>query len=401
MKYLLLGMGKSNHSVARYFLSQGIDFVIYDDVSNKNPINIDEIDVVIKSPGVRNEHFLLKKAKKIICDLELFYRVNKNKTFITITGSNGKTTTVTLLKHLIDDIDLGGNVGVPLFDFTESDKDILIEASSFMLEHVDRFKSKYNVILNLYNTHLEYHKTYRNYLRSKLNLIKNSSADDFIIYNYDDKLLRRLVNIYEGIKIPFSREEKVGIHLEKNDIVYQGKKIASIKDISLIGKHNIENVLAAIAIILYYRGNIGKLSQFIGVEFRLEYCGKLGDLDVYNDSKSTNFKALYNALLSFNDTEVILIAGGKSQNCNFQIFNNLRTIKRCYFYGENRLEMHNFFSKKAYASYTYETLDEVFANLNTKDAKILLFSPGSLSFDQFSSYEERGKYFNKILSRYQ
>jgi len=400
MKYLLLGMGKSNQSVARYFLSEGIDFIIYDDKTHQHQINLDEVDVIIKSPGVRNDHFLLQKGKKVIGDLELFYLINPLKTYITVTGSNGKTTTVKLLKHLIDDADLGGNVGIPLFDFVHSKNDIIIEASSFMLESVQRFRSKYNVILNLFNTHLEYHKSFRNYINCKLNLIRNIHDDDYIIYNYDDVLLRRLINNYPGIKVPFSRLENVGVHIEGDYIVYQNRAVANVKDIKLIGVHNLENVLAAVAVVLHYHGDLKKLSSFTGVKYRLEYKGKIDYVDVYNDSKSTNFKALYNALISFKDNKIILIAGGKKQNHNFKIFDKIHHIKRCYFYGENRELMASYFKDKASEVYTYEKLDDVFECLNLSGGEVLLFSPGSVSFDQFASYEERGEYFNQIFEKY-
>lgn len=400
MKYLLLGMGITNQSIARYFASEGIDFVIYDDKTHRHEINLDDVGIIIKSPGIKNNHFLLQKGKRVIGDLELFYLKNPSKTLITVTGSNGKTTTVKLLKHLIDNIDLGGNIGYPLFDFINSKNDIIIEASSFMLESVRNFRSKYNVILNLFNTHLEYHKSFHNYVNSKLNLIRNARVDDYIIYNYDDLLLRRLINNFQGIKVPFSRLEKVGVHVENKNIIYQNMKIASIDDIKLIGNHNLENVLAAIAVIVNYRGDVSKLSSFTSVKYRLEYKGNLNGLDVYNDSKSTNFKALYNALLSFKNKNILLIAGGKKQNHNFNIFKNINSIRRSYFYGENREIMASFFKNKCEDVITYETLDEVFRNLNTEGCNVLLFSPGSVSFDQFSSYEKRGEYFNEVLNKY-
>src|SRR5690554_569453 len=174
MKYLLLGLGKSNLSIKAYFDHKNIPYLLYDDNHYCNEIDINDIDVIIKSPGINPLHPLLQTKKPIVNDLEMFYLHSQDNCFITVTGSNGKTTTVNLLKHLLTDLDLGGNIGYPLFDFIDSQNDIIIEASSFMLEFINQFRSKYAIILNLYKTHLEHHYTFENYLKSKMNIIKNA-----------------------------------------------------------------------------------------------------------------------------------------------------------------------------------------------------------------------------------
>ena len=399
MKYLLLGMGISNKSIEKYFQTHKINYCIYDDITAPNEVDFDEIDVVIKSPGVSPDHFIIKKAKKVITDLEFFYLISKNKTLITVTGSNGKTTTVSLIKHLIDNIDLGGNIGIPLFDFIDSQKDIVIEASSFMLEFTKEFRSKYNVLLNIYKTHLEHHHTYVNYIKSKLKLLKNTREDDYIIYNYDDILLRRLVLNYQGIKVPFSRKEKVGIYLENDKIKYDGVTLADTKNISLIGEHNYSNVMAALGVIINYRGDTKGLAIFNGVKYRLEYLTTFKGLKIYNDSKSTNFNALYNALNAFKDKRVILICGGQKRDDDFTIFKEINNIIRVYCYGENRFDLIDYFRTKTKDCLQYATLDLVFTNLNHDNGDVLLFSPGSVSYDQFDSYIKRGEVFNELVSK--
>ena len=398
MKYLLLGMGISNKSIERYFQSQNISYCVYDDVTCPNEIKLDEIDIVIKSPGVNNDHFIIKGAKKVITDLEFFYLLSRKKTLITVTGSNGKTTTVSLLNHLLDNIDLGGNVGVPLFDFIDSDKDIIIEASSFMLEYTHTYRSKYNIILNIFKTHLEHHHTYVNYIKSKLKLLKNTLNDDYIIYNYDDVLLRRIIPNYQGIKVPFSRTRKVGIYLDNDKIKYDGKVLVDTKSINLIGDHNYSNVMAALGVIINYRGDIKSLAVFNGVKYRLEYIGSINNVKVYNDSKSTNFHALYNAVNTFKGKRVVLICGGQKRDDDYKLFTNIDNIIRLYCYGDNRYDLSQYFNNININC--YETLDDVFKNLDLSNCEVLLFSPGSVSYDQFESYIKRGEEFERLVNKY-
>lgn len=400
MKYLLLGMGISNKSIAKYLEKHNLDYCVYDDVTAPNPVNLEEIDVIIKSPGIHPSHFLLQNTKKVITDLEFFYLHSQNKTLITVTGSNGKTTTVSLLKHLIGNIDLGGNIGVPLFDFIDSCNDIIIEASSFMLEYVNEFRSKYNVILNLFRTHLEHHNTYVNYIKSKLKLLKNTQPDDYIIYNYDDVLLRRLVVNYQGIKIPFSCQAKVGIYLYNHKIKYQGQVITDTRKLNVIGEHNYRNMMAAIGVILHYRGSLKGLSVFRGVHFRLELVGIIKGVKIYNDSKATNFNALYNALKTFKTNKVGLICGGQKRDDDFHLFEEINNLVKIYCYGENHLELSNYFRIKSREVYSFKTLEEVMKAIKLDGLEILLFSPGSVSYDQYPNYIKRGEAFNKFVKIY-
>lgn len=400
MNYLLLGLGKSNNSIKVFLDKNEILYSIYDDYKYPIAVDMSNIKTIIKSPGISPKHRLLDKNKMIITDLELFYNYSKSKDLITVTGSNGKTTTVNLLKHLLPDLDLGGNIGFPLFDFIDSKNDIIIEASSFMLEYINKFRSKYSVILNLFKTHLEHHQTFTNYLKSKMNLIKNSLEDDYLIYNYDNILLRRLVDVFPGIKVPFSRMNKIGVYLDGKNVVYNNEIICNLNNIKLAGNHNTENILAAIAVVISYGRNISGIDSFYSIEFRLQYIGKYKGIEIYNDSKSTNFHALNSALNSFNNKDIILIVGGKNHRDNNYVFTKTCHIKRIYFYGENLLEMKALFKNENCEKYEYSCLEEIIKNINLNDVDILLFSPGSVSYDQYSSFEERGRIFNKLIEKY-
>ncbi len=399
MKYLLLGLGISNKSIKNYFDENNIEYLVYDDNSCNVEIDFNEVSLIIKSPGIENTHPFLNKGIKVVTDLEMFYLLTENRNFITVTGANGKTTTVSLINHLIDDMDLAGNIGYPLFDFMYSKNDVIIEASSFMLEYIDKFRSKYNIILNLYKTHLEHHHTYANYVKSKLNLLKNIKKDDYLIYNYDDVLLRRLVEVYDCIKIPISIKHQVGLHIKDNKIIYDGKVIETINNIKLLGNHNLINVLCAIAVIMNYRGDLKRLSLFSGVKYRLQYVGMIGNVRVFNDSKSTNYNALSSAIKSFNNN-ILLICGGMKREDSLKSLENLEKLKRVYCYGSNRFEFEEFFKANNIEVYSFETLDELINNLDYKNIDVLLFSPGSVSYDQFDNYIYRGEVFNKLISKY-
>lgn len=400
MNYLLLGLGKANSSVQKYFNKNHITYFVYDDFKCQSNIDFTRISKIIKSPGINPNHHILKQHDNVITDLDLFYQFSNHKEFITVTGSNGKTTTVNLLKHLLPELDLGGNIGYPLFDFVSSENDIIIEASSFMLEYIDTFRSKYSVILNLYKTHIEHHGSYKNYLKSKLNLIRNARIDDYLIYNYDDVLLRRLVVSFPGILVPFSRRSRIGVHLQGNNIVYNGKIIYNINKIKLQGNHNIDNILAAIATVISYGRKVNCFDDFSPIEYRIQYVGKIKNIDIYNDSKSTNYLALNSAIQTFKNKKILLVSGGKFHQDNSFSFDSFSSIERVYLYGENSNEMTNIFKEDNIEFYIYHDLEEVMKNLNLIDVDVILFSPGSVSYDQFNSFEERGKYFNKLVELY-
>lgn len=384
---------------------------MYDDFLEEyhQDIDLNRFDIMVKSPVITPDHYLVKLAqrlnKPIITDLELFYSLQQTKTFITVTGTNGKTTTVRLIKHLLNDHDLGGNVGIPLFNFIDSPRNIIIEASSFMLEYTVNFHSKYNIILNITPNHLDHHQTFIEYIRCKLKLLKNITADDYLIYNYDDLLLRRLVSNYQVKLIPFSLVTKVnGGYLLDDNLYYQNQKIVNIKNIQLLGKHNLANILASICVILNYRNDLPPLDTllktFQAVEHRIEYLGELQNIKIYNDSKSTNYRALKIALDAFKSDEILLICGGKIREDNINLLNNsLSNLKQVLVNGENQEKLKNYFINKNIPVKGYGKLENLLDDIVSylKPGLTILFSPGSSSYDQFKNFEQRGLYFKQRI----
>lgn len=420
-KYLLLGYGKSNKSIKKYFDLHNIKYIIYDDFTNKNQINFEEIDYVIKSNGISNNHHILNNVKQynenntsnkqiiILSDLELFYRFFKcqsNRKIIVVTGTNGKSTTVSLVKHIISNINLCGNIGDPLFNYLDEDslnKDVIIEASSFMGEYLKWFSPDISCYLGINNHHLDHHITLENYIKCKENIIKQTKR--CICYNYDDYVVSKYVESLNCNRISYSTKSLFSdIYLLNNNIYYKEKLV-----LSLDNKYNnlyVENIMASIGICLSYGVAIetirAKINTFKTLEHRLELFKRYNNINIINDSKSTNIMSLIKAI-SLMKSKTLLICGGKTEQINIDTINiesiNIKNIKYILINGENRYILKSIFSKYVDNIILYETLDELLNNIihYIYDVDTILFSPGSQSYDQFDSFEERGRFFkNKI-----
>lgn len=403
--YLLLGYGKSNQSIEKYFIKKNIKYIVYDDYNKKNNIDLNNIDVVIKSNGIRNDHFILEEARykniKIISDLQLYFNITKNENSCLVTGSNGKTTIVSLLERTINEAIAIGNNSLALFDYVDEKKYRILEVSSFMLESTNFIKYKYNIISNIYPTHLEHHKTFINYIKSKISFMKNLSRNDYIIYSKDDIILNKILEIYEVNKITVSLKDTNATIYYKNDIIYyKNKKLMSTNNLKLIGKHNLYNVMLVIGVLInhpFTKENYRDIiCSYNGEKYRLQKIYD-GDFKIINDSKSTNFNALRVALESFKDN-IVLIVGGMKRNDNFSLLDNqLIKIKSVYCYGENKDEFFDYFFKNQIKCYKFNNIEEIVNNIKVVKNDIVLFSPGSISHDQFDDFEHRGEVFNSLI----
>jgi UDP-N-acetylmuramoylalanine--D-glutamate ligase len=414
MCYLLLGCGISNQAVKAYLEKQKIAFLLHDDhlPEFRKELDFNAFTTVVKSPGISNENWIIdisrKLNKEIITDLELFYRLQPQKNYITVTGTNGKTTTVKLLHALLPDHDLGGNVGTPLFCFIDSPRDVIIEASSYMLEYTRDFHSRVNVFLNITPNHLNHHCNFKDYCEAKFKLIQNLRNDDFVIYNYDDEVLRNKIEGLPCRLVPFSLKTNVGVYFIDGAFYYQNHLLMTSADLKLQGMHNYQNIAAALAVIISQ--NISQnyeqiIKDFLPIEHRIEYLGKYRGAKVYNDSKATNYRALRASLLTFSTKKLVLVCGGMKAKDDIAILDDaLRSLEYALIYGENREEFALYFRKKGIPHFTYNNLERLLEDLdNHPQTEILLFSPGSVSYDQFRNFEERGLYFkfwyqNKQLS---
>lgn len=433
-KILILGMARSGVSIAKFLAKYNNNIIITDlkeqeesllkelkdlniqvEIKEKQEDLVDNtLDYVIKNPAIRKDNISVLKAKKlgipVINEIEASYKFLPQDIFIiTITGSNGKTTTTTLIYELLkqkyQNVHLGGNIGIPLSSIVENikEKDILVlEISDHQLCDMYEFKSNISILTNLSEVHIDFHDTYENYKNIKKRIFNHHTKNDWSILNKSDKDVLELTKEIESQKMYFSTKEKADIYLKNHKIVLKDEEIVDTKNIKLKGNHNYENIMCAILIAKKFNmeNEIIKsfLSTFSGVEHRLEYVEEIHNVKFYNDSKSTNNKSTIIALESFKEP-IILIMGGLDRNIPFdEITPHLTNVKYIICYGETKNKIYEWAKDKVECQIT-NTLQEATEMANQKSEKgdIVLLSPACASWDQFKDFEERGQEFKKIV----
>lgn len=435
-KVLLVGLAKTGVSTIKHLNRLGAKVVvndikdkdklkdILDELSDLNnveyilghhPENIDDIDMTVVSPGVPLDlPFILKIKSKnieIIGEVELAYRLSKNPIFIGITGTNGKTTTTSLVGEIFKkanrDTYIVGNIGNPVIDtveLTNEDSYLITELSSFQLESIVDFKPKVASILNFSPDHLNRHHTMENYIAAKANIFKNQDENDFAILNYDDMEVRKLAPKCKGQIIFFSRKEKLekGVYLDENNniVIHIDEKIVLLnkKELSLPGNHNLENCMAAIAMAYVCNINLDTLKHilktFKAVEHRLEYVRTINDIMFVNDSKGTNPDSTIKAITSY-ESPVILIAGGYNKESDFNELLEIgkENIKSLVLMGETADIIEKTAKEKNYKSIIKVNNMKEAVEVSYKQAEkgdVVLLSPACASWDMYKSFEARG-----------
>jgi len=409
-KILIYGLGKSGLSASK-FLKRNNKVIEYDDKKNKNYVKIRKIefDYIILSPGIdinkcKLSNFLKKNYNKIHTDLDIFYSNYKNNYKITITGTNGKSTTAKILYEVIKaqkiDVRLVGNIGNPIL----SEKNItnktifIIEASSYQLAYSKLFKSNISMILNISPDHLDRHKTISGYLNAKFKLIKSQSKDDLAILNYDNFYIKRYLKLKKFLVKIIKISKKTNINA-----------ISRIKNQYFLTEGNKENLkfVLVVANILKLKKDIlfRTLEKFKGLNFRQQIIYNSNRLTIINDSKATSFSSSVSLLNSLSN--VYWIVGGLAKKGDKLLLNkrNNKNIK-AYIFGKDKI----FFINKIKRLMKYESffdlkdlIKKIFIDIKLDHKikhKIILFSPAAASFDSFKNFEERGKYFNKIINKY-
>ena len=436
---LLVGLAKTGVSTIKLLDKLGANIIVNDikdeerlkdilsdlkDIKNAeyilgyHPENVNHIDLAVVSPGVPLDlPFILKlKEEKIeiIGEVELAYRLSKNPIFIGITGTNGKTTTTSLVGEIFKadkrDTFIVGNIGNPVIETVEEtdENSILVtELSSFQLESIVDFKPHVASILNLSPDHLNRHHTMENYISAKANILKNQDKSDFSILNYDDEQVRSLQSKCNGQVIFFSRKEKLdkGVYLDEDDnivIDIDGKiTLLNKKELSLPGPHNLENCMAAIAMSYVCNVDIETLRHvlktFKAVEHRLEYVKTLNDVIFVNDSKGTNPDSTIKAVQSY-DSPIILIAGGYNKDSDFNELLDIakQNVKALVLMGETASIIEECAKEKGYKTIlrvnNMKEAVEVSYDIATK-GDVVLLSPACASWDMYKSFEVRGMDF--------
>ena len=441
-RVLVLGLGISGLSTVKALDSLESQIIVYDSKTeielkdffneisdihiekwlNKKEIYLENIDLIVKSPGIPPTSEVLLEAYRqnieVITDIELAYRISPTEKIIAITGTNGKTTTTTLVGEIIKkanyNMHLAGNIGVGiLWDMVNAKADdvFVIEASSFQLENTVSFRPQISLILNITPDHLDWHGSLEHYIDSKKKICQNQTEKDFTILNYDDPIIRKMADDLKSNIIWFSVNEKLnkGIYIDGEDIVINDGeniiKVMTYKDIKILGKHNLENVLGSIGICYSMDIDMKIIAQsireFKGVEHRIEYVTNINGISFYNDSKGTNPESTIKAIEAI-ASPIILIAGGYNKGSEFdnlvKSFNN--KIKDLVLLGETKEKIKEAAEKAGIINiHLVEDMKEAVKlsySLGESKDNILL-SPACASWGMYNNFEERGQDFKNAV----
>ena len=444
-KVLVVGLGKSGLAAALFLRHRGAQVTVSDvrsaealakdipalleegimvEAGGHGLLTFRRQDLIVVSPGVPLDTPELAQVKRfglpVIGELELAARFLKGKS-VAITGSNGKTTTTSLLGEILEAAGfptlVGGNIGVPVVALIEESTDetwSVLEVSSFQLESTEQFRPNIAVILNITPDHLDRHGTFENYALAKERIFAAQTAGDFAVLNADNDRAAAAAPRSTAQVYWFSMEHGVerGAWVQEGHIVCRPAKdaptesIIPLSGIPLKGEHNVENVLAAVCAARLAGAPVEPIRRaienFKAVEHRLEYVATLNGIEFYNDSKATNVDATAKAIAAFN-TPVHLILGGKDKNSDYtQLSDLLRAhVRAVYTIGSAapKIESH---LRGVVPLHSCETLEKAVsaAASAAHPGEVVLLAPACSSFDQFESYEHRGRVFKELVNEW-
>ena len=443
-RVLVVGLGKSGVASALFMKAHGAKVSVSDtksgdELRNEIPVLLDHgitvetgghgdrtfrgQDLIVVSPGVPVDAPPLVQARSlgetVIGEIELAAQFLPGP-IVAITGSNGKTTTTTLVGEIMTAAGfpalVGGNIGTPAISLAERatpETVIVLEVSSFQLETIQTFRPKVAVVLNVTPDHLDRHRTLEVYVNAKARIFENQQGSDSAVLNADDPTCVTMAARTRAQVFWFSRQKEVeqGAWVRDGNIVFRDQRgqreILEVSEIPLKGAHNLENVLAAVCAGALMGCAPDKIQQavhnFKAVEHRLEFVATVRGVDYYNDSKATNVDATIKALESF-PANIHLILGGKDKGSDYTVLNDLlrKRVKRVYTIGAAaaKIESQIVSSKNGGPELVHaETLENAIrkANAAAQPGDIVLLAPACASFDQFKSYEHRGKVFKEIV----
>ena len=434
-KIFILGMARSGYEAAKLLSDYNNEIIVTDGKEQKEElvseleslgvkviITSDQIsllddsfDYVIKNPGIKYDNPVVVKAKelgiKVINEVEMAYSfLDKSVNIIGVTGSNGKTTTTTLIsefmKNSFDNVYLGGNIGIPLSNFVRDIKPnsyLVLEISDHQLCDMYDFKTNVSVLTNITPTHLDFHKSYEVYQMTKKKIFNNHTSDDLAVINKDDEVSMKITDDIKSTKVYYGHDKTNLAYYDEEGIYYDGKLVIKLDDIILKGKHNYQNIMGAIIAVKKYGVTdevIQKvLKEFKGVEHRLEYVDTINGVTYYNDSKATNCVSTITALNSF-DKPTILLLGGYDRGHSFHdLDDSMKNVKCVVCFGETKNRIEEFCTDLNIKCYKNDTLKEamnVVKDICTP-GDVVLLSPACASWDQYDRFEDRGDEFKKLV----
>lgn len=434
-KIFILGMARSGYEAAKLLSDYNNEIIVTDGkeqkeelVSELESLGVkviitsdqlslldDSFDYVIKNPGIKYDNPVVVKAKelgiKVINEIEMAYSfLDKSVNIIGVTGSNGKTTTTTLIsefmKNSFNNVYLGGNIGIPLSNFVRDIKPnsyLVLEISDHQLCDMYDFKTNVSVLTNITPTHLDFHKSYEVYQMTKKKIFNNHTIDDLAIINKDDEVSMKITDDIKSTKVYYGHDKTNLAYYDEEGIYYDGKLVIKLDDIILKGKHNYQNIMGAIIAVKKYGVTdevIQKvLKEFKGVEHRLEYVDTINGVTYYNDSKATNCVSTITALNSFNQPTILLLGGYDRGHSFHDLDDSMKNVKCVVCFGEtkNRIEeLCNDLNIKCYKNDTLKEAMSVVKDICTP-GDVVLLSPACASWDQYDRFEDRGDEFKNLV----
>jgi UDP-N-acetylmuramoylalanine--D-glutamate ligase len=438
-KIVVIGMGKTGVATAKFLGKQGARVRVTDEkpfdqwngefkqIAREKWLEIGDYNTriltgacfVVPSPGVPPDNALLVEALKrnipVISEIELAYWVLKVPV-IAVTGTNGKTTTTTLLGEILrcsgKKVFVGGNIGTPLIEYAEGPQEddfTVVEISSFQLQWIRKFRPFIAILLNITCDHINYHGSFAEYSRIKKGVFANQTKEDFAILNAADPEQEDLDRIIDAHVMKFSSKRllKKGIFIKNNNIVLRmsGAKEEQypLSIINLPGLHNVENVMAAIMAARFcgcsQKNIIEAVAAFRGLPHRIEFAGEKNSIKFYDDSKGTNVGSVVRALETFAQP-VILLLGGRDKDGDFETLNPMLAAKakKVILFGEARDRIASLIGKDIQTlrkTKLKEAIESAYKSAQPGD--VILLSPGCASFDEFANYKERGNFFKDVV----
>jgi len=444
-KVAAIGLGISNRPLLRYLAKLGVEIVGFDKYSyaqlknfvdefegydnvnfylgEDNLKNLHGFDIIFKTPAMRPDiqAFVIEKNNGAILtsEMEVFIQMCQAK-IIGVTGSDGKTTTTTLIGEMLKKegykVWVGGNIGTPLFDkLDEIEKDdmVVLELGSFQLQTISDKSPNISIITNISPNHLDFHIDMDEYINSKKNIYRYQTSNDKLILNYDNEITRDFYKDAKGKVIYFSRQKKLkeGTYIKDNKIYLNGNYLFDSQEIILLGVHNKENFIGAIAAV---DGLVSKetmkyvANNFAGVEHRIEFVKEVNGVKFYNDSIGSSPTRTCASLRAF-EQKVILIAGGYDKKIPYDIMGELiiEKVKVLVVMGQTGQQILDAFEKEKEKTgkgndikvqkvkYLEEAVRKAYKMANPGD--IIVLSPASASYDMFPNFEIRGKLFKEIV----
>ena len=434
-KIFILGMARSGYEAAKLLSDYNNEIIVTDGkeqkeelVSELESLGVkviitsdqlslldDSFDYVIKNPGIKYDNPVVVKAKelgiKVINEVEMAYSfLDKSVNIIGVTGSNGKTTTTTLIsefmKNSFDNVYLGGNIGIPLSNFVrdiKSNSYLVLEISDHQLCDMYDFKTNVSVLTNITPTHLDFHKSYEVYQMTKKKIFNNHTSDDLAVINKDDEVSMKITDDIKSTKVYYGHDKTNLAYYDEEGIYYDGKLVIKLDDIILKGKHNYQNIMGAIIAVKKYGVTdevIQKvLKEFKGVEHRLEYVDTINGVTYYNDSKATNCVSTITALNSFNQPTILLLGGYDRGHSFHDLDDSMKNVKCVVCFGETKNRIEEFCNDLNIRCYKNDTLKEamnVVKDICTP-GDVVLLSPACASWDQYDKFEDRGDEFKNLV----